>query len=82
MRKFKHNESVVIDFADGGSASGKIVNAFDDDIYLVAFGFNGISWKHGFYHGSQLTAFDGALFMVTEPYQPSTLDSSGGQEEC
>ena len=69
MEKFKHNESVVINFADGGSASGKVVNAFEDDIYLVAFGFDGTNWKHGFYHASQLTSFGGAMFLVTETYE-------------
>lgn len=68
MEKFKYDESVVINFPNGGSASGKIVNEVDDDYYLVAFGYDGTDWKYGFYHASQLTSFGVALFLVTESY--------------
>lgn len=69
MEKFSYDESVVIHFPDGGSASGKVVNEVDDDTYLVAFGFDGTNFKYGFYHASQLTSFGTAKFLVTESYK-------------
>ena len=67
MEKFENNESVVIHFPEGATASGKVVNHIEDDKYLVMYIWNG--WKQGVFHASQLTSFGTALFLVTESYQ-------------
>ncbi len=74
MRKFRHNESVVINFFDGGQSSGKVVNEVADDVYLVLY-MGSFGWTHGTYSAIQLVPFNGASFMAVEnPFVPDVSE--------
>lgn len=64
-RKLEHNESVVINFFDGGQSSGKVVNEVSDDVYLVMY-MGSFGWTHGTYSAIQLVPFNGASFLSVE----------------
>ena len=64
-RKLEHNESVVINFFDGGQSSGKVVNEVSDDVYLVMY-MGSFGWTHGTYSAIQLVPFNGARFLSVE----------------
>lgn len=70
MKTFKVGESVVVDFYDGSSASGKVIRQLDDGRYLVLYLWRG--WTCTEVDAEQLTSFDGSKFMVTAPYDPAT----------
>ena len=74
MPKFNYNDSVVIHFGDGGSASAKVVNHIGDGKYLCAHGWNGRHWKLGIFHECQLEPFGDELFIVSSPeYEKLTI---------
>ena len=72
MRKLKHDESVVVNFFDGGQSSGKVVNEVADDVYLV-FYMGSFGWTQGTFAAIQLVPFDGASFLSVE--NPFVSDS-------
>ena len=76
MRKFRHNESVVINFFDGEQSSGKVVNEVSDDVYLVMY-MGSFGWTHGTFSAIQLVPFNGASFIAVEnPFAPDVHEMS------